>query len=64
VEDTPEHIKRKQLEIWLAKPEEERLRLTLQMNDELNAFWTEAKKNMPPNDHPIIPANQNIDKGN
>jgi len=28
VDDTPEHIKRKQLEIWLAKPPEERIRLT------------------------------------
>lgn len=42
--DTPEHIKQKQLEIWLAKPVEERLRLTLTMNDELYGFWNAAKK--------------------
>jgi hypothetical protein len=54
--DTPEHIKQKQLEIWLAKPPEERIRLTLQMNDELFAFWREVKKSMtenyPPNPKP------------
>ena len=49
MKDTPDHIKQKQLEIWLAKPFEERLLLTLQMNDELNTFWTEVKKSMPDN---------------
>ncbi|MDB4922161.1 hypothetical protein [Mucilaginibacter sp.] len=43
--DTPEHVKQKQLEIWLSKPPEERLRLTLVMNDELYGFWNESKKN-------------------
>jgi hypothetical protein len=43
--DTPAHVKQKQLEIWLSKPPEERLRLTLVMNDELYAFWDELKKN-------------------
>jgi len=42
--DTPEHVKQKQLEIWLAKPVEERLKLTLTMNDELYGFWNAAKK--------------------
>jgi len=45
--DTPEHVKQKQLEIWLSKSPEERLRLTLVMNDELYAFWDEVKKNNP-----------------
>ncbi|MDB5086017.1 MAG: hypothetical protein JWR09_11 [Mucilaginibacter sp.] len=45
--DTPEHVKQKQLEIWLSKSPEERLRLTLVMNDELYAFWDELKKNNP-----------------
>jgi hypothetical protein len=44
--DTPDHVKKIQLEIWLSKPVEERLLLTLQMNDELFAFWAEVKKNM------------------
>ncbi len=43
--DTPEHVKQKQLEIWLSKPVEERLRLTLTMNDDLYGFWNAAKKN-------------------
>jgi hypothetical protein len=44
--DTPDHIKQMQLEIWLAKPPEERITLTLQMNDELFDLWNEVKKNM------------------
>ncbi len=44
--DTPDHVKRIQLELWLAKPAEERIRLTLQMNDELYGLWNEVKKNM------------------
>jgi hypothetical protein len=51
MEDTPEHVKKIQREIWLSKPVEERLRLTLQMNDELYAFWGEMKKNLAKN-HP------------
>jgi len=43
--DTPEHVKQKQMKIWLSKPVEERLRLTLTMNDELYGFWNAAKKN-------------------
>ena len=43
--DTPKHVKQKQLEIWLSKPVEERLRLTLTMNDDLYGFWNAAKKN-------------------
>ena len=46
MDDTPEHVKKIQLEIWLFKPPEERIRLTLQMNDELFALWAEVKKNM------------------
>jgi len=45
MDDTPLHIKKKQLEIWLAKPPEERLRLTLEDNDALFALWNEVKKN-------------------
>jgi len=46
MDDTPEHVKKIQLEIWLAKPPEERIKLTLQMNDELFGLWREVKKNM------------------
>jgi hypothetical protein len=45
MDDTPLHIKQKQLEIWLAKPPEERLRLTLEDNDALFTLWKELKKN-------------------
>jgi hypothetical protein len=48
--DTPEHVKQKQLEIWLSKPVEERLRLTLTMNDDLYGFWNAAKKNKAKSD--------------
>jgi len=46
VEDTPAHIKKLQLEIWLSKTPEERLTLALKMNDELYGFWNEGRKNM------------------
>jgi hypothetical protein len=46
MEDTPEHIKKLQLEIWLAKPPGERLRLAIKSNEELHAFWNAGKKNI------------------
>lgn len=46
MDDTPDHIKKIQLEIWLAKPPEERIRLTLQMNDDLFGLWNEVRRNM------------------
>jgi len=45
MDNTPEHVKQKQLELWLAKPVEERVYLTLKMNDDLFNFWNEVKKN-------------------
>jgi len=45
MDDTPDHVKQKQLEIWLAKPVEERVYLTLKMNDDLFTFRNEVKKN-------------------
>ncbi|HZY38998.1 MAG TPA: hypothetical protein VFE53_20195 [Mucilaginibacter sp.] len=49
MDDTPDHVKKIQQEIWLSKPVEERLLLTLQMNDELFDFWREMKKSMAEN---------------
>ena len=53
MDDTPDHVKKIQQDIWLSKPVEQRLRLTLQMNEELFDFWAEMKKSMaknyPPN---------------
>ena len=45
MDDTLPHVKQIQLEIWLSKPPEERLRLTLEDNDALFALWNEIKKN-------------------
>jgi len=42
MDDTPAHIKQLQLAIWLAKPPEEWLRLTLEDNDALFALWAES----------------------
>ena len=44
--DTPDHIKKIQLEIWLAKTPEERLTQFLKDNDEMFRFILEAKKNL------------------
>jgi hypothetical protein len=44
MDDAPPHIKQLQLDIWLAKPPEER-RLTHEDNDALFAFRDELKKN-------------------
>ena len=41
--DTPNHIKELQLKIWLSKPPEERLRLTLEGNGQLLHFWASAQ---------------------
>ena len=56
MDDTPDYVKKIHQDIWLAKPFEERLRLTLQMNDELFTFWREMKKSMAEN----YPANPDI----
>ncbi len=41
--DTPQHIKDLQLQIWLSKPPEERLRQFLIDNEVLYTFWKQAK---------------------
>ena len=45
--DTPENIKKLQLQIWLSKPPMERLGQFLEDNETLYKFWNEAKKNTP-----------------
>lgn len=42
--DTPKHVQDKQFEIWLAKSPEERLRQTLEDNDDLFNLWKTLKK--------------------
>ena len=44
MDDTPQHIKDKQLEIWLAKSPMERLKRTLQDNDDLHKLWDALRK--------------------
>lgn len=41
--DTPQHIKEKQLAIWLSKTPAERLKQTLADNEALFLFWKNAK---------------------
>ena len=43
--DTPSHIKKLQLKIWLSKSPAERLKQMMEDNTALNQFWTSAKKN-------------------
>ncbi|HZH96404.1 MAG TPA: hypothetical protein VEY06_10985 [Flavisolibacter sp.] len=42
--DTPDHVKKIQLEIWLAKSPAERLRQFLIDNETLVGFWKDAHK--------------------
>ena len=44
MQDTPEHIKKMQLELWLNKIPRERFYQTLKSNEELFLFWKEAQK--------------------
>jgi len=48
--DTRPEIRQKQLEIWLAKTPAERLRITLENNDDLYYLWDALKKNNAVND--------------
>jgi hypothetical protein len=41
--DTPQHIKDLQLQIWLSKSPEERLLLTLKSNADMLRFWASAR---------------------
>jgi hypothetical protein len=47
MDDTPQHIKKLQLRIWLSKPPAERLRQAIEDNDALFAFWKQAKSELP-----------------
>lgn len=42
--DTPQHIKRLQLKLWLSKSPMERLRQMMSDNEALYKFWNNAKK--------------------
>ncbi len=51
--DTPEHIKKIQLEIWLAKTPEERLTQFLKDNDAMFKAIIQAKKDLGIEYNPI-----------
>ena len=51
MQDTPEHIKQLQLDIWMSKPISERLERCIIDNDALLKFWKEARKNISPNNN-------------
>ena len=46
MDDTPDHVKKLQLQIWLSKSPEERLRRAIEDNEALYAFWEEGKKQL------------------
>ena len=47
--DTPEHVKKIHLEIWLSKSPGERLRQFLVNNEEMYAFWKVMREQMEKN---------------
>ena len=57
--DTPQHIKDLQLQIWLAKPPMERLRQFLVDNEALYLFWKSNKPHENSEDHTGVTANLN-----
>lgn len=46
MQDTPDHIKKLQLQIWLAKTPEERLIQAVKDNEAMFAFWEHARKEL------------------
>ena len=49
MQDTPDHIKKIQLQIWLAKSPAERLRQAIQDNEALFTFWEQARSELAEN---------------
>ena len=46
MQDTPDHVKKIQLEIWMAKSPAERLLQAIKDNEDLFTFWDHAKKEL------------------
>ncbi|HYJ63732.1 MAG TPA: hypothetical protein VEV62_08315 [Parafilimonas sp.] len=57
MQDTPEHIKQLQLELWLSKTMSERLEQFLLDNDALFKLWKQAQQQVSANN------NNNIEAG-
>lgn len=51
MEDTPEHIKQLQLDIWLSKTISERLEQFILDNDALFKFWQQAQQQISSNNN-------------
>ena len=51
MQDTPEHIKQLQLEIWLSKTMSQRLEQFILDNDALFKLWAQAQKQISLNDN-------------
>lgn len=47
--DTPDHIRKKQREIWFSKPQEERVRLGLELIQEVNKQLEDLIRTQNPN---------------
>ena len=46
MQDTPDHVKKIQLQIWLSKTPEERLRQAIEDNEALYTWWAEGRKQL------------------
>jgi len=53
MQDTPEHIKQLQLELWLSKTMSERLEQFLLDNDALFKLWKQAQQQVSANNNNI-----------
>lgn len=62
MEDTPQYIKDKQLEIWLSKSPGERLKQALLDNDAMFNFWNTIKKNHVAEPSADFSANSSVDQ--
>ena len=51
MQDTPDHIKQLQLDIWLSKTISERLEQFISDNDALFKLWSEAQKQISSNNN-------------
>ena len=56
MQDTPEHIKQLQLELWLSKTMSERLEQFLLDNDALFKLWKQAQQQVSANNNNNIEA--------
>ena len=56
MKDTPRHVKKIQLQIWLSKSPAERLLQAIRDNEALFAFWEHAKTELAQTDPKGLPS--------